>query len=209
MKRWFNHLLILIRKTFLGPMLIYQVGEALDLKSLPDRLQWRRYRCTTSVGSKSRNKNATKTNEWPMKHIFEQSRLNFLPLSPLDLIEVGWTAQFRCVVGLSLMTLQTQTPPDYSAGKQEVLIHTVIRAELCGGTMSQHQVDWLNAHRMEKSFLSLLQDARISDRYSVARGSSDIVDLTTEIQMQWRRSGRSFGTPRAIGPPKVCQETQW
>jgi hypothetical protein len=84
------------------------------------------------------------------------------------------------------MTLQTQTPPDYSAGKQEVLIHTVIRAELCGGTMSQHQVDWLNAHRMEKSFLSLLQDARISDRYSVARGSSDIVDLTTEIQMQSR-----------------------
>ena len=34
----------------------------------------------------------------------------------------------------------------------------------------------------KKSFLSLLQDARISDQYSVAWGSSDIVDLTTEIQ---------------------------
>ncbi len=36
----------------------------------------------------------------------------------------------------------------------------------------------------KKCFLSLLQDARISDRYSVAWGSSDIMDLTTEIQLQ-------------------------
>ncbi|KAI2507244.1 hypothetical protein MHU86_7201 [Fragilaria crotonensis] len=38
----------------------------------------------------------------------------------------------------------------------------------------------------KKCFLSLLQDAGINDRYSVARGSSEIVDLTTEIHIQSR-----------------------
>ena len=36
----------------------------------------------------------------------------------------------------------------------------------------------------KKSFLSLLQDDKINDRYSVARGFSEVVDLTTEIHMQ-------------------------
>ena len=36
----------------------------------------------------------------------------------------------------------------------------------------------------KKSFLSLLQDETINDRYSVARGSSEIVDLTTAIHAQ-------------------------
>ena len=36
----------------------------------------------------------------------------------------------------------------------------------------------------KKSFLSLLQDTAINDRYSVARGLPDIVDLTTEISLQ-------------------------
>lgn len=36
----------------------------------------------------------------------------------------------------------------------------------------------------KKSFLSLLQDTAINDRYSVARGLPEIVDLTTEISLQ-------------------------
>jgi hypothetical protein len=45
-----------------------------------------------------------------MKRIFKQSRLNFLPLSPLDLIVVGWTEQFCWVlVGQYLMISQNQT----------------------------------------------------------------------------------------------------
>jgi hypothetical protein len=36
----------------------------------------------------------------------------------------------------------------------------------------------------KKSFLSLLQDLTINARYSVARGSSEIVDLSTEIHAQ-------------------------
>lgn len=36
----------------------------------------------------------------------------------------------------------------------------------------------------KKSFLTLLQDTAINDRYSVARGLSNIVDLTTEINAQ-------------------------
>jgi hypothetical protein len=36
----------------------------------------------------------------------------------------------------------------------------------------------------KKSFLTLLQDTAINDRYSVARGQPEIVDLTTEISLQ-------------------------
>jgi hypothetical protein len=40
-------------------------------------------------------------------------------------------------MGQYFMTLQNQTPPDYSDGKQEALIGTVIRTELVGGTTVQ------------------------------------------------------------------------
>jgi hypothetical protein len=43
----------------------------------------------------------------------------------------------------------------------------------------------------KRSFLSLLQDERINDRYSVARGVSEVVDLTKEIQVQSRAKGRA------------------
>jgi hypothetical protein len=36
----------------------------------------------------------------------------------------------------------------------------------------------------KRSFLSLLQDESISERYSVARGLSEVIDLTNKIQVQ-------------------------
>jgi hypothetical protein len=43
----------------------------------------------------------------------------------------------------------------------------------------------------KRSFLSLLQDVRINDRYSVARGASEVVDLTNEIQLQSKAKRRA------------------
>ncbi len=43
----------------------------------------------------------------------------------------------------------------------------------------------------KKSFLSLLQDERINDCYSVACGASKVVDLTNEIQSQSKAKRRA------------------
>jgi len=43
----------------------------------------------------------------------------------------------------------------------------------------------------KRNFLSLLQDESISDRYSVARGLSEVIDLTNEIQVQTKAKRRA------------------
>ena len=48
-----------------------------------------------------------------------------------------------------------------------------------------------------KSFLSLLQDESINDRYSVTRGSAEVVDLTTKIQQQSRAKRKAEATAAA------------
>jgi hypothetical protein len=79
-----------------------------------------------------------------------------------------------------------------SEDKQKVLISMGIRSETFGDTLSQLQEDWWHAHQMEKGiFLSLLQDESISDRYSVARGLSEVIDLTNEIQVQTKAKRRA------------------
>ena len=71
----------------------------------------------------------------------------------------------------------------------------------------------------KRSFMSLLQDSRINDRYSVARGSSEVVDLTSEIQLQSRAKRKTDAqiaaqdeTKRSKHGPiseKLVQETYW
>jgi len=43
----------------------------------------------------------------------------------------------------------------------------------------------------KRNFLSLLQDESISDRYTVARGLSEVIDLTNEIQVQTKAKRRA------------------
>ena len=79
-----------------------------------------------------------------------------------------------------------------SEDKQKVLTSTEIRSETFGDTLSQLQEDWWHAHQMEKGiFLSLLQDESISDRYSVARGLSEVIDLMNKIQVQTKAKRRA------------------
>lgn len=53
-----------------------------------------------------------------MKCIFEQSRLSFVLLTLLALIEVSCIKQFWCVVGENLMLSRHQIPLANSKGKQ-------------------------------------------------------------------------------------------
>jgi hypothetical protein len=43
----------------------------------------------------------------------------------------------------------------------------------------------------KRNFLLLLQDESISDRYSVAHGLSEVIDLTNEIQVQTKAKRRA------------------
>ena len=71
----------------------------------------------------------------------------------------------------------------------------------------------------KKSFLSLLQDASINDRYSVARGLPEVVDLTTEIaeQSSAKRKSEAYAAAKdeakkpKYGPfsAKIVEETYW
>ncbi len=119
---------------------------------------------------------------------FEKSRLNFLPLIPLDLIEVGKTAQFCCVVGQWLLDDFTESNTtglflrkargvDPYSNQSRIVWGYYVTAP---GGLVERPPDG------KKSFLPLLQYARISDWYSVAWCFSDIVDLTREIQLQSR-----------------------
>jgi hypothetical protein len=68
-------------------------------------------------------------------------------------------------------------------------------------------------------FLTLLEDTRINDRYSVARGLPEIVDLTNEIAARSSEKRRSDAQTAALdeskrpkhGPisGKVVEETYW
>ena len=71
----------------------------------------------------------------------------------------------------------------------------------------------------KKCFLSLLEDTRINDRYSVARGLPEIVDLTNKIAARSSEKRRSDAQTAALdeskrpkhGPisGKVVEETYW
>ena len=71
----------------------------------------------------------------------------------------------------------------------------------------------------KKIFLSLLQDARINDRYSVSHGAPEVVDLTTEIaeQSSAKRRAEAFIAAQdeskrpKHGPAsaKIVVETYW
>ena len=71
----------------------------------------------------------------------------------------------------------------------------------------------------KKRFLSLLQDARINDCYSVSRGASEVVDLTTQIteQSSAKRRAEAFmeaqdeSKKSKHGPAseKIVVETYW
>jgi hypothetical protein len=67
----------------------------------------------------------------------------------------------------------------------------------------------------KKSFSSLLQDARINDRYSVSRGAPEVVDLTTEIAAKRRAEAFIAAQDESKKPKhgpasaKIVVETYW
>jgi hypothetical protein len=61
----------------------------------------------------------------------------------------------------------------------------------------------------KKSFLSLLEDDTINDRYSIARGLPEVLDLTTEIQVQSKAKRKSEAAAAVADEavnkkPKLC-----
>ena len=57
-----------------------------------------------------------------------------------------------------------------------------------------------------RSFLSLLQDETINDRYSVARGLSEVVDLTKEIHVKSRAKRRAEAVDKAAAAAALATE---
>ena len=122
-----------------------------------------------------------------MKLIFEQSRLSFLLLKPLG-FDRGAMNRAILICGGGILDDFTESNATgifrrKARGVDPFSNHDRIvwgqYATTPGGSVKRPPDG-------KKSFLSLLEDDTINYRYSIARGLLEVLDLTTDIQVQSR-----------------------